>query len=191
MSDSGTPLFNPNDNVTGRDGGPYLDEVEARTAEARRAVVEDREPDYDNPPATAGLPLLPAGQMLGIVGVNNLPSQAGRYDLSNSDLIQKRADDEDNPNFTARGEIPSDFTSEAETVEEQQQEEREAAQDSESEDEDYVPAGVNPDVELNSHDPASGEPDLSASDEDETGEAVDAFDLNYDGQYPDQAQDRE
>lgn len=37
-----------------RSGGPYLDDVEREEAEKRRAKVEGREPDLDNPPATAG-----------------------------------------------------------------------------------------------------------------------------------------
>lgn len=104
-----TPLFNPNDNVTGRDGGPYLDEVEARSAESRRAVVEDREPDYDNPPATAGIPLLTGGRVAPVVGVNNLPSQANQFNLSNTKLVEYRANDDEVSNFNARGEIPADF----------------------------------------------------------------------------------
>jgi hypothetical protein len=42
-----------------RTGGPYLDEVEAEEAEKRRAKVENREPDLDNPPATVGTVLVP------------------------------------------------------------------------------------------------------------------------------------
>ena len=72
------PLFNPNDGVTGRDGGPYLDQVEAALAEERRAAVEGRKPDLENPPAHAGIPLNTAGQQAFTVGVNNNPSQANR-----------------------------------------------------------------------------------------------------------------
>lgn len=42
-----------------RDGGPYLDEIERRNAEEIRAQKENREPDYDNPPAVAGTRLVP------------------------------------------------------------------------------------------------------------------------------------
>lgn len=132
-----TPLFNPNDNVTGRDGGPYLDEVEARSAESRRAVVEDREPDYDNPPATAGIPLLTGGRVAPVVGVNNLPSQANQFNLSNTKLVEYRANDDEVSNFNARGEIPGDFEPDTETPEQL-------------------------DSEVNSHDPASMDhPDAS------------------------------
>lgn len=71
----GQPLYNANDGVTGRDGGPYLDEVEAREAEKRRAVVEGREPDLDNPPATAGIQLNTAAQMIYGAGPVLHPSQ--------------------------------------------------------------------------------------------------------------------
>lgn len=162
---TGTPLYNPNDNVTGRDGGPYLDEVEARNAEARRAVVEDREPDFDNPPATAGIPLVTAGRQAHVVGVNNLPSQSHRYDLSNADLVDGRAEDEErHPAFVKRGEIPSDFEPDNSPVEE---------------------ADGN---EVNSHDPAAvGGVANDASDTDAQGNGADAFDLNFSGSSQDDA----
>lgn len=70
-------LFNANDGLTGRDGGPYLDEVEAQQAEIRRAKVEGREPDLDNPPASAGIVLVTARQAFANGSVNNVPSQDG------------------------------------------------------------------------------------------------------------------
>lgn len=78
MSDKTVPLFNPNDGVTGRDGGPYLDQVQAVEAEKVRAKIEGRSPDLDNPPAHAGIPLNTAGQQAFTVGVNSNPSQANR-----------------------------------------------------------------------------------------------------------------
>ena len=170
---AGTPLFNPNDNVTGRDGGPYLDEVEARSAEARRAVVEDREPDFDNPPATAGMPLVTAGRQAHMVGVNNLPSQSHNYGLSNADLVEGRAEDEErHPAFVQRGEIPGDFESDNVAVEEDAEDEGE-------------------DIELNSHDPQSpGGVDNDESDANE-GEEVDALDLGFDSSYEDDASRQE
>lgn len=72
-------LYNEHDNLTGRDGGPYLDQVEAIEAEKRRAVVEGREPaDLSKPhllPATAGIPLVTAAQLVASSGSSNLPSQ--------------------------------------------------------------------------------------------------------------------
>jgi hypothetical protein len=68
-------LYNPHDSLTGRDGGPYLDQVEAVEAERRRALVEDREPDLDNPPATAGIPLVTGGQLIAMSTSSNIPSQ--------------------------------------------------------------------------------------------------------------------
>lgn len=69
-----TPLYNPNDRLTGRDGGPYLDQEEQRVAEERRARIEGRKPDLKNPPATAGIQLSTAAQMLATVDVN-VPSK--------------------------------------------------------------------------------------------------------------------
>ena len=166
---SGTPLYNPNDNVTGRDGGPYLDEVEARDAEARRAVVEDREPDFDNPPATAGIPLVTAGRQAATVGVNNLPSQAHAFDLSNADLVNARSEDERHPAFAQRSEIPEDFDPDA------------TESDSDSDD-----------VEANPHDPnyvgSEDEGDVDeSSDTDNDGEPMDFDDLGFDGTHDDSA----
>lgn len=80
MADS-TPLYNPNDGLTGRNGGPYLDEEQARTDEVRRARIEGREPDLDNPAANAGIQLSTAAQMLASLNVANNPSmQAAQAD---------------------------------------------------------------------------------------------------------------
>lgn len=66
----GEPLYNPNDRLTGRDGGPYLDIVQAQADEVIRAKREGREPDLENPPANAGIPLSTAAQLLRTVDVN-------------------------------------------------------------------------------------------------------------------------
>ena len=77
MGDTQTvTLFNANDSVTGRDGGPYLDVVQAQADEVNRARVEKREPNLDNPPPNAGIQLNNAAQQLATADVNNLPSQA-------------------------------------------------------------------------------------------------------------------
>lgn len=68
-------LFNANDGLTGRDGGPYLDEVEMRDAEKRRAAVENRKPDLENPGPTAGTYLVPGSYLLAQNNVPNIPSQ--------------------------------------------------------------------------------------------------------------------
>lgn len=83
-------LFNPNDGVTGRDGGPYLDQVEAKRAEEVRAEKEGRKPDLENPPATAGQPLNTARQQLSTLEVNNLPSQSSR-NISDGDTFLRAA----------------------------------------------------------------------------------------------------
>jgi len=53
------PLFDANKGKVPRTGGPYRDDLEREEAEERRAKVEDREPDLDNPPATAATHLVP------------------------------------------------------------------------------------------------------------------------------------
>lgn len=52
-------LFDASKGLLKRTGGPYLDEIEAVKAEERRAQVEGREPDLENPPATIGTVLVP------------------------------------------------------------------------------------------------------------------------------------
>lgn len=57
-------LYNANHGKTPRSGGPYLDDVEQEQAEIRRAKMEGREPDLDNPPATAGTVLVPKSALV-------------------------------------------------------------------------------------------------------------------------------
>lgn len=52
-------LYDTNEGKVPRNGGPYLDVLAREEAEKRRAKVEDREPDLDNPPATAATQLVP------------------------------------------------------------------------------------------------------------------------------------
>jgi hypothetical protein len=75
MADVTKPLYNPHDGLTGRDGGPYLDQVERKYAEERRAQVEGREPDFENAPATAGTPLVTSGQLVNMLNPASNPSQ--------------------------------------------------------------------------------------------------------------------
>jgi len=77
-------LYNSNDSTTGRDGGPYLDVHQAEQSEVNRARIEDREPDFENLPANAGIQLNRAGQQMRTEPVNNLPSQDGRTGIGYS-----------------------------------------------------------------------------------------------------------
>ena len=58
------PLYNAQHGKTPRTGGPYLDDVEREQAEIRRAKIENREPDLDNPPPTAGTVLVPKSMLV-------------------------------------------------------------------------------------------------------------------------------
>lgn len=98
-------LYNANDGLTGRDGGPYLDLEEDRLAEERRARVEGRKPDLDNPPASAGTVLVTAGQLLANAGVNNVPSQDGSVSLGEELAVKGLADGKES-GLTARGTVP-------------------------------------------------------------------------------------
>lgn len=108
-------LFNANDGLTGRDGGPYLDEQEAVAAEVRRAKIEGREPDLDNPPASAGIVLLNAGQVLANRGINNLPSQDGNDFLSADKALREIAKADDN-NFKIHSVVPAEGIDESPRV---------------------------------------------------------------------------
>lgn len=71
-------LYGVHQGLTGRDGGPYLDQIERIEAEKRRAVVEGREPaDLTNPdalPATAGTPLVTVKELLFNANPSSNPS---------------------------------------------------------------------------------------------------------------------
>lgn len=125
----GTPLYNPNDRLTGRDGGPYLDQVQNLEAEKLRAKVEDREPDFDNPAASAGIQLSTAAQLLRAVDVN-MPSKFHETGPE-AERMFKAAAESDN-DLHAVGEIPDVLFQEPETEVESE------------EDEDDVPAKPQP-----------------------------------------------
>lgn len=57
-------LYDANDGKTPRTGGPYLDQVQKEQAEVIRAKAEGREPDLDNPPATAATQLVTAAELV-------------------------------------------------------------------------------------------------------------------------------
>ena len=57
-------LYDANEGKVARDGGPYQDQLVAEEAERRRAKVEDREPDLDNPGPTAATQLVAKHQLV-------------------------------------------------------------------------------------------------------------------------------
>lgn len=72
------PVYNVNDGLVGRNGGPYLDEELAKEQEVRNARQEGREPDFSNLAAapSPGIQLVTQEQLLraniGRVGVGAL-----------------------------------------------------------------------------------------------------------------------
>lgn len=88
-------LYNANDGLTGRDGGPYLDLEENRLSEERRARIEGRKPDLVNPAASSGTQLRTASQQFANAGVNNLPSQSDTV-ASAENSLKAIADDKSN-----------------------------------------------------------------------------------------------
>lgn len=59
-----TKFFNANEGLHGRQGGPFLDDVQRRQQEEVRAVREGREPDYENMQPAVGDPLVTEEQLL-------------------------------------------------------------------------------------------------------------------------------
>lgn len=99
-------LYNANDGLTGRGGGPYLDQEEDILAEERRARIEGRKPDLKNPPASAGTVLVTAGQLLANAGVNNLPSVQNATAGGEEAAVKALADSDDTA-LKARGKVPT------------------------------------------------------------------------------------
>jgi hypothetical protein len=82
-------LYNVNDGLTGRTGGPYLDQEQANQAEIRRAEIEGREPDLNGMQPYAGSVLVPAARLLDTATVNNLPSEDGKFNLAEAVDVSK------------------------------------------------------------------------------------------------------
>ena len=57
-------LYDQNEGLIKRSGGPYLDHIERVAAEKIRAAKEGREPDLENPPAVVGTPLVPFSKLV-------------------------------------------------------------------------------------------------------------------------------
>lgn len=72
-------FYNQHDGLRGRDGGPYLDQVERESAEILRARAEGREPDLEKASAVAGTPLVTINQVPDNTNAN--PSMSGVTDL--------------------------------------------------------------------------------------------------------------
>jgi hypothetical protein len=92
-----TPVYNPNDGLVGRDGGPYLDEEQARNDEIRRARVEGREPDFDKPGANAGIQLSTAGQMLATITTQGPVSRERARTLAFDELLKTTSEEISSP----------------------------------------------------------------------------------------------
>lgn len=63
-SDTVLSLYNINDGLQGRDGGPYHDIQEAKRHEERSAFREGRKPDFSQPLSGAGIQAVTAAEML-------------------------------------------------------------------------------------------------------------------------------
>lgn len=100
----GQTLYNSNDGLTGRDGGPYLDIEEAKAAEVRRAAVEGREPDFSNMASSSGIQLNTAAQMLSTVTVNRPSGDVSV--VKDAERTFKASENDAKTNLSAWAEIP-------------------------------------------------------------------------------------
>lgn len=96
MAEDQVNLYNPHDGLTGRDGGPYLDQEERRLAEIVRAAKEDRKPDFENAPVTAGTPLVTASELVRMANPASIPSQSSTTDAM-TNAVDSLAVNEDFP----------------------------------------------------------------------------------------------
>jgi hypothetical protein len=133
-------LYNVNDGVYGRDGGPYLDQVEGRQQEERRAALEGREPDYDAHSVSPYVPLVTGDQLI----ANYNPTTLAGDD-------QKKFDGEITAPVIATVEVPTEDELEGDDDENAESdapvENDEPATDDEPVTED-APADDNPEVNL-------------------------------------------
>lgn len=60
----GENLYNPNEGLLGRKGGPFLDQIHIREAEEAAALREGREPNFANPSTFGTVPLVTEDQLL-------------------------------------------------------------------------------------------------------------------------------
>lgn len=77
----------------GRDGGPYMDDIEREQAEIRRAAIEGREPDLANPGPTAGTVLVSAQTLIDQYNPVSHPSQQDRVQGALAGAVDVMADD--------------------------------------------------------------------------------------------------
>lgn len=90
----------------GRDGGPYLDDIEREQAEVRRAKIEGREPDLDNAGPVAGTVLVNADTLIKDYNPISHPSQQDvKTDLAVA--VDKMAADDEHP-LSSVAEIPAE-----------------------------------------------------------------------------------
>ena len=90
-------LYNAAEGLTGRDGGPYLDRELALAAEIRRAQIEGREPDLNNPPVGNESRLVTAAQLIAGDGVLANPSQFDRVFVDAEVAVQALCDNPESP----------------------------------------------------------------------------------------------
>jgi hypothetical protein len=77
-------LYNPNDTITGRPDGVYLDQEEARVAEAERARREGRKPEEGFVPYV-GTQVVTGGQLLAQGTAHMIPSEVERLNETTND----------------------------------------------------------------------------------------------------------
>lgn len=110
----GEKLYNPNDGVQGRQGGPFLDQVHIREAEEAAALREGREPNFENPSTFGTVPLVTEDQLLrdGVMRGEITAQELREFNGVKAKPLVEREDDpetpedESDPNYVAPGDEP-------------------------------------------------------------------------------------
>ena len=103
-------VYNPNDGITGRDGGPYLDIEEAKAREARSAAREGRNVNKNETPRGMGIPEKTQRE---IMDRRYIPGSLGG-DVKQDELVEKHLErgnvgelEVNRTEFTTTHDIPS------------------------------------------------------------------------------------
>lgn len=87
-------FFNPNEGLHGRQGGPFLDDVQRKQTEETRAIREGREPDYDNMQPYVGDDLRTEEQLLQQAIHSATPPELTQFEGITANPLLEMADED-------------------------------------------------------------------------------------------------
>ncbi len=119
------PVYNIHDGLKGRNGGPFLDEVQREEAEKRAARIEGRKPNLDEPEASSASDELVTAAVLLKTWADTLPAGT----VLTEDLIEA----------PVRGYIPNPAKQAKEEAKAAAKEEQDRAANNSKEDDNFFP----------------------------------------------------